>query len=266
MSRRAGALLWLLAAFLTPADATKAKTGVRGSWSSSDADSGWWPFSFSQSSSPVSVGTVAAPGEEAFQDEALPFQARAEEPPKKMASSSVPTKQAQPELITADAAAQKATDGILGALFDEQPASQEKATTQTATDGVLDALFEEQPGSQQQVLAKPQQTKQAVGLLEKRSSATVPGLTKPDMKDQCLKFANWAKETGTQGKSLTMLFKTTCAPLAKAGADAKFKKMCEELGPKMEEFANDKNWIPAQACDVLVKHFRKSGIGANPLE
>jgi hypothetical protein len=149
-----------------------------------------------------------------------------------------------------------ATDGVVNALFDDQSAK--AAARDTATDGVLNALFDDQSAKAQ---SKPQQA-----LLEEKSWETLPGLTKPDMKDQCLKFARWAKGTGTEGKSLAMLFKSTCAPLAKAGANAKFKKMCEELGPKMEEFAKDKNWIPAQACDVMVKHFRMSGVGANPLE
>eukprot|EP00930_Biecheleria_cincta_P038138 TRINITY_DN26201_c0_g1_i2.p1 TRINITY_DN26201_c0_g1~~TRINITY_DN26201_c0_g1_i2.p1 ORF type:complete len:254 (+),score=77.01 TRINITY_DN26201_c0_g1_i2:113-874(+) len=253
MSRRAGALLCLLAVVSLPAEAAKAKTAVRGSWTSSDADSGWWPFSSSESSSQVgSVGTVAAPGEEVFRDEALPIRARAEEAPKKMASSrsSAPARvQSEPIANMAAAQPQARSQAAVVEEYDD--------TMQSATDGVLNALFDEQPAK-----AKPQQ----VGLLEKRSSATLPGLTKPDMKDQCLKFASWAKATGTEGKSLAMLFKSTCVPLAKAGADATFKKMCEELGPKMEEFANDKNWIPAQACDVMVKHFRKSGVGANPLE
>eukprot|EP00440_Ansanella_granifera_P068674 gb/GFBE01074493.1/.p1 GENE.gb/GFBE01074493.1/~~gb/GFBE01074493.1/.p1 ORF type:complete len:296 (+),score=85.02 gb/GFBE01074493.1/:1-888(+) len=272
---------------------------VSQSWPESSGG-GWWPFSSSESTAAGSLPSdvqalVHSPGDAVLQDEALPVSQLSEAAPAQQRPAALlatraatspgfmqPQKMAMPEeLIRAPSASEANTVEE----FDEQTA---KGVTDIATEGVLAALFEEQPGAKESMTleeqerlasgdvkyvapqaqleeaapaASTQEARPAAALASQKARVTKG---KPDMQAQCMAFALWAKGTGIEGKEVTKLFMSSCDPSAK-GASESYKKMCSELEPKITELETDPNWLPEKACAIVVKHFQLSGVGSNPL-
>mmetsp|Transcript_37544 Transcript_37544/g.61809 ORF Transcript_37544/g.61809 Transcript_37544/m.61809 type:complete len:153 (-) Transcript_37544:14-472(-) len=90
------------------------------------------------------------------------------------------------------------------------------------------------------------------------------GTGRPDQLSECLDFAQWAKHQEIRGKELTKLFMSTCNPAA--SAPKKYVEMCKGMESEMKVLEKDEDWLPAAACDVLLKYFRRSQVGSNPLE
>eukprot|EP00933_Yihiella_yeosuensis_P074774 TRINITY_DN83810_c0_g1_i1.p1 TRINITY_DN83810_c0_g1~~TRINITY_DN83810_c0_g1_i1.p1 ORF type:complete len:321 (+),score=88.23 TRINITY_DN83810_c0_g1_i1:143-1105(+) len=89
---------------------------------------------------------------------------------------------------------------------------------------------------------------------------------RPLPKEQCMEFALWAKSLNIHGNEVMKLFKSTCAPGAASGqATAKFTTMCDGLDAAFADVVKEKNWIPAKACYVLLKHFEASQVGSSPV-
>lgn len=97
------------------------------------------------------------------------------------------------------------------------------------------------------------------------SASSAQESPKERMQAQCNAFAAWAKDKGVKGAELSKLWKSTCAPML-ATADATFKMMCSQLESKMAFLSNQPDWHPKRACAILVDHFFKSNVGADPLE
>lgn len=262
------------------------------------SDSGsWWPFSSNQGASPAE-GAVFAPGEEAVQDEALPIKQEVLPPKPSPVMAAVETKtvvetkrlpairvpeeasvmeyQPQPKAVDEfdalpDGVADQATDGVLSALFANQPDSKGEAVSSEETwrkqAGDVEHVAPPAEASPKLPRSAPRHTEPSVSLARSSSKASGHLEGKPNPQAQCMKFAMWAKETGVEGKELVDLLESTCATQAKHGdADAGFKKMCGGLKEKVADFETDPNWVPAKVCDILTKHLRLSGVGANPLE
>mmetsp|Transcript_23653 Transcript_23653/g.42814 ORF Transcript_23653/g.42814 Transcript_23653/m.42814 type:complete len:283 (+) Transcript_23653:100-948(+) len=247
----------------------------------------WWPFSSNEGGPAPSEGSPFVPGEEVSQDEALPQKQEVLPPrparPAQISMAAVATKRlpSQPEVPLMEHelqpkpvdefdalpdGADQATDGVLAALFSDQHTSKGESVSREES-------LRWQAGDVEHVAppvakvgeAVPRQAAKLPVVSLAHSSSGVAG--KPNPQAQCMKFANWAKGTGVDGKELVELLRSTCVTQAKHGdADAKFKKMCSGLEEKVAEFEDDPNWVPGKVCDILTKHFRLSGVGANPLE
>eukprot|EP00931_Biecheleriopsis_adriatica_P120490 TRINITY_DN95619_c0_g1_i1.p1 TRINITY_DN95619_c0_g1~~TRINITY_DN95619_c0_g1_i1.p1 ORF type:complete len:296 (-),score=78.68 TRINITY_DN95619_c0_g1_i1:43-930(-) len=293
MHRARSAATLLLAVTLRISAATKAS----GSWTSDDGAGNWWPSLFSFRSAPGSLppdvkALVHAPGDGAWQDEARPVQQQGEASLRASGKSSVAliSKATETPLVslaelpqhvpqsktveeydvkTGKDARDTAAEGVLAALFTETPSKAESATREEelrqATDAVTRMLApkEEAP----EIVSPPKRhhvpRPASLALASQGSKSSRNG--KPDMQEQCMSFAKWAKSNGIQGKELTKLIMSTCASPAHSQADATFKKMCTDLEGEISKLQKSPNWLPVEVCDTVVKLFKQSGIGANPL-
>mmetsp|Transcript_41289 Transcript_41289/g.89437 ORF Transcript_41289/g.89437 Transcript_41289/m.89437 type:complete len:233 (+) Transcript_41289:62-760(+) len=122
---------------------------------------------------------------------------------------------------------------------------------------VLSALLESKEVPQVPVPVSPKTTRRPLMLATKSTG-------QPDQLSQCLDFAQWAKHQEIRGKELTKLFMSTCSP--SASAPKKYVDMCKGMESEMKVLEKDEDWLPAAACDVLLKYFRRSQVGSNPLE
>lgn len=84
--------------------------------------------------------------------------------------------------------------------------------------------------------------------------------------EQCLAFAMFVKLLGVKGPALVNAWLSTCQPAIIAGtATPQYSTMCNALGGAVSEFASDPLWTPQYACELIVRTFHESGIGASPL-
>lgn len=111
---------------------------------------------------------------------------------------------------------------------------------------VLSALLE---SKEVPVPVSPKKTRRPLMLATKSTAG------QPDQLSQCLDFAQWAKHQEIRGKELTKLFMSTCSP--SASAPKKYVDMCKGMESEMKVLEKDEDWLPAAACDVLLKYFRR---------
>ncbi|CAK9109896.1 unnamed protein product [Durusdinium trenchii] len=219
----------------------------------------WWP-SFGGSALPEDVqALVSSSG-----DEALPLKAPAVPVPHSPVVR--PLRAVSPGAPTAPAAPAVPSMAPV-AEYDEVSAP--STAKPSAAQAVLSALIglkldpeaPEEAESNEAAAAAPPPAPRRVRTVPAAARA-LPALlrvsagNRPDPLAQCLEFARWAKKKKIQGKELTKLFMSTCSAGAGA-APKKYVEMCQGVESVVTVLERQEDWIPAQACDLLLTHFRK---------